>query len=165
MVTYVILLFLGDRIEDDFVICFIVVILLVAFDFWTVKNVSGRLLVGLRWWNEIKEDGTSAWIFESLAAEDKYKINQLETLIFWVSLFGAPVVWLVFLIIAFIPPQPDNLVIVTLSLVLSCVNIVGYVRCARDQRKQLTTFAQKYATTALVNQGLKQATEDVNQRF
>ncbi len=28
-------------------------VLLLAFDFWTVKNVSGRLLVGLRWWNEV----------------------------------------------------------------------------------------------------------------
>lgn len=24
-----------------------------------------RLLVGLRWWNEVKEDGTEVWIFES----------------------------------------------------------------------------------------------------
>jgi len=39
--------------------------LLLAFDFWTVKNVSGRLMVGLRWWNKIEEDGTSTWIFES----------------------------------------------------------------------------------------------------
>ena len=44
---------------------FIAVILLLAFDFWTVKNVTGRLLVGLRWWNRVKEDGTSEWVFES----------------------------------------------------------------------------------------------------
>lgn len=44
---------------------FITVILLLAFDFWTVKNVTGRLLVGLRWWNRVKEDGTSEWVFES----------------------------------------------------------------------------------------------------
>ena len=30
-----------------------------------VKNISGRLLVGLRWWNEINLDGSSSWIFES----------------------------------------------------------------------------------------------------
>jgi hypothetical protein len=30
------------------------VTLLLAFDFWTVKNVTGRLLVGLRWWNEVR---------------------------------------------------------------------------------------------------------------
>ena len=33
-------------------------------DFWTVKNVSGRLLVGLRWWNYIDDQGTSHWMFE-----------------------------------------------------------------------------------------------------
>eukprot|EP01050_Picozoa_sp_SAG11_P010429 SAG11_NODE_1041_length_6056_cov_5.902468_6_plen_102_part_00 len=35
--------------------CIVLCILLLAMDFWTVKNVSGRLLVGLRWWNEIME--------------------------------------------------------------------------------------------------------------
>ena len=50
---------------DSFITGFICCILLLAFDFWTVKNVSGRLLVGLRWWNEVKEDGTNVWVFES----------------------------------------------------------------------------------------------------
>ena len=30
------------------------------------KNVSGRLLVGLRWWNEVTDEGGN-WRFESLA--------------------------------------------------------------------------------------------------
>ena len=34
-------------------------------DFWTVKNITGRLLVGLRWWNHIDENGQSKWIFEN----------------------------------------------------------------------------------------------------
>lgn len=29
------------------------------------QNVSGRLLVGLRWWNQVDEDGKSQWVFES----------------------------------------------------------------------------------------------------
>lgn len=33
------------------------IIILDAFDFWTVKNVTGRLLVGLRWWSEHQPDG------------------------------------------------------------------------------------------------------------
>ena len=32
---------------------------------WQVKNVSGRLLVGLRWWNEVTDEGSN-WRFESL---------------------------------------------------------------------------------------------------
>jgi hypothetical protein len=26
-----------------------------ALDFWVTKNVTGRLLVGLKWWEEIDE--------------------------------------------------------------------------------------------------------------
>lgn len=56
----------GGIIFDNFVIAFVTCVVLLAFDFWTVKNVTGRLMVGLRWWNEIKEDGSNEWIFESL---------------------------------------------------------------------------------------------------
>jgi hypothetical protein len=53
-------IFLGNE-----ALTFIIVVIFSAFDFWFVKNVSGRILVGLRWWNEVKDDGTEAWIFES----------------------------------------------------------------------------------------------------
>ena len=62
LVVYLILSFF---FSDSFVELFIAVILLLAFDFWTVKNVTGRLLVGLRWWNKVKEDGSSEWVFEA----------------------------------------------------------------------------------------------------
>ena len=39
------------------VITFILVTVLGAIDFWTIKNISGRLLVGLRWWSEVDEKG------------------------------------------------------------------------------------------------------------
>jgi hypothetical protein len=29
------------------------------------KNVAGRTLVGLRFWNQVDEDGESYWVFES----------------------------------------------------------------------------------------------------
>ena len=51
-------LFAGLLFPNSYVIGFITCVVLLAFDFWTVKNVSGRLMVGLRWWNEIKEDGS-----------------------------------------------------------------------------------------------------------
>ena len=55
----------GGLFNAGFVNLFIVCILLLAFDFWTVKNVSGRLMVGLRWWSEVQEDGTTIWRYES----------------------------------------------------------------------------------------------------
>ena len=36
-------------------------------DFWVTQNVSGRLLVGLRWWTEVAEDGSSVWRYDSLS--------------------------------------------------------------------------------------------------
>jgi hypothetical protein len=64
----------------------VVVVVLLSLDFWntrvswifpgsavlgshtdviTAQNVAGRTLVGLRYWNEIDEEGESSWVFES----------------------------------------------------------------------------------------------------
>jgi len=45
-------LFLNAILREE-ILTFIVVVLFAAFDFWTVKNITGRLLVNLRWWSEI----------------------------------------------------------------------------------------------------------------
>lgn len=42
-----------------------------------VKNVSGRLMVGLRWWNEVSEMGGSDWKFESLE-EGQRAVNKKD---------------------------------------------------------------------------------------
>lgn len=57
---------LSALFADSFVIIFVITSVLAALDFWVVKNVSGRILVGLRWWNEIDEQGESIWRFECL---------------------------------------------------------------------------------------------------
>jgi len=48
-----------------FIVSFVIIIILLSVDFWTVKNITGRLLVGLRWWNYVDDDGVSHWMFES----------------------------------------------------------------------------------------------------
>ena len=55
----------------SYVMTFVVVTILSAMDFWTVKNVSGRLLVGLRWWNDVDEAGQNHWRFESFEARGR----------------------------------------------------------------------------------------------
>ena len=69
-----------------------------AADFWTVKNVTGRILVGLRWANEIEEDGTEKWTFES---RDTFESTRTDNLVFWTGLYVAPLVWIFFAIFAF----------------------------------------------------------------
>ena len=55
-------------ITNSFIGCFIMVMILLSADFWLVKNVSGRLLAGLRWWSVVTEDGQvqclSSWAGE-----------------------------------------------------------------------------------------------------
>lgn len=48
-------LIIGNFISD--IMTFIFVIIFSSLDFWVVKNITGRLLVGLRWWSESSEDG------------------------------------------------------------------------------------------------------------
>merc|ERR1711935_790732 len=78
----------GDK---GYVLTFVVVTILSAMDFWTVKNVSGRLLVGLRWWNDVNESGENNWRFESF--EDRRFIHPTDSSFFWAILFAAPLVW------------------------------------------------------------------------
>ena len=57
---------------DYFSIQFVVTVLREALDFWVVKNVSGRILVGLRWWNEVNDHGESIWRYESLDQQVRF---------------------------------------------------------------------------------------------
>jgi hypothetical protein len=41
-----------------------IVVILAAIDFWIIKNITGRLLVGLRWWVDFEENGDERWKFE-----------------------------------------------------------------------------------------------------
>ena len=45
LVTYVFANWIGLDFTNMLILC----VVFLAFDFWTVKNVSGRLMVGLRW--------------------------------------------------------------------------------------------------------------------
>jgi hypothetical protein len=53
--------FLGYVLSN--VLTFIFTVVLGSLDFWVVKNISGRLLVGLRWWTDEDEKGREIWKF------------------------------------------------------------------------------------------------------
>jgi len=72
---------------NNFVIIFVITVLLAALDFWVVKNVSGRILVGLRWWNEINDEGESVWKFECLDGESLARMNKKDSWLFWWTLY------------------------------------------------------------------------------
>ena len=91
LASYMLLnLFIGN-----YTLTFIVVILLAVFDFWVVKNLTGRILVGLRWWSQVNADGSEEWKFEGL---DEKKSGGVDSFMFWTVLYVTPIVWLVLLV-------------------------------------------------------------------
>merc|ERR1719476_1169723 len=89
--------FVGRHIVGSYVLTFILTVVMCAFDFWTVKNVTGRLLVGMRWWNSIQDDGTSQWFYESVT--DETTIDPKDRTIFWSTLYIWPAFWAVVLVL------------------------------------------------------------------
>ncbi|KAG5513501.1 hypothetical protein PMAC_000933 [Pneumocystis sp. 'macacae'] len=116
----------GFLIFRDFILVFILVVVFLAFDFWTVKNVSGRLLVGLRWWNETNNEGESIWVFESANPDNTQ--NTIDSKVFWFILYLVPVIWFVFGIIAFLKFNFIWLILVIIALLLTTGNALAFTK-------------------------------------
>jgi hypothetical protein len=89
------------------VIIFVTVLLSCVLDFWCVKNVTGRYLIGLRWWSssdissdedlDDQHDGEDGWYFESY----NYDVSNsmVDSNIFWFSQVGTTTFWGIFLVL------------------------------------------------------------------
>jgi hypothetical protein len=146
----VVYLILSYVFSGSFVELFIAVILLLAFDFWTVKNVTGRLLVGLRWWNRVKEDGSSEWVFESKQTYTSYS----EAVIFWSALIVSPVLWILCFFTALIGFKWTWAIIPLTGIALNGSNLIGYIRCKRDAKAKISAMAGKFIGRQIINQTL-----------
>jgi hypothetical protein len=155
-----ILFFLIGGLLNSEALEFILVVILSAFDFWFVKNVSGRILVGLRWWNEIKEDGSEVWIYES---DHEKRATSIDTTIFWGSLYLTPIFWIVMTFIKLISVKIMYFLECLIAFILTFSNTVGYYKCSGEQKKKLTSFLAtkgqegfskivNYGANAMINQ-------------
>ena len=81
----------------NFVLVFILTLLLLSLDFYYLKNIAGRRLVGLRWWNEVNTaSGDSHWVFESRDSQTNTGggvQNKTDKRFFWLSMYVAPALW------------------------------------------------------------------------
>ena len=135
----------------SFVIIFVITVLLAALDFWVVKNVSGRILVGLRWWNEIDDDGNSVWKFECLDGESLARMNKKDSWLFWWTLYLNAAAWIILGIFSLIRLEADYLLVVGVCLTLSLANIVGFTKCNKDAKKNIRAFAENAAQNAITS--------------
>ncbi|XP_014846350.1 PREDICTED: Golgi apparatus membrane protein TVP23 homolog B-like [Poecilia mexicana] len=150
---------LCDLISSRFIVCMVTIILLLSCDFWTVKNVSGRLLVGLRWWNQVDEDGRSHWVFESRKSDGVSKISAAESRLFWLGLIVCPIFWAIFVFSTIFSFNIKWLVVVIMGLVLQWANLYGYVRCKVGGKSSLRNMAKSYLSGQIFKQAMKGTTK------
>ncbi|KAK4087229.1 hypothetical protein Purlil1_8527 [Purpureocillium lilacinum] len=121
------------------IMIFIITILLLAADFYYLKNIAGRRLVGLRWWNEVDpQTGDSKWVFESSDPAVK-QVNATDSRFFWLALYVQPVLWVVMAILALVRLQFLWLPLVVIALVLTIMNTLAFSRC--DKFSQASNLA------------------------
>ncbi|KAF6062702.1 hypothetical protein FOB64_002970 [Candida albicans] len=151
--------------KNTFILHFIVLILLVAGDFWNLKNISGRLLVGLRWWNETTliesengngngnasgqvgesaKDFENVWVFET--ADPNRYINPIDSKVFWLLLYGQPVAWVVLGVLAVLKLQFLYLLFIIVATSLSMTNAMAFTKC--DKFGKANNFANDVFTRA-----------------
>ncbi|CAJ0545843.1 probable Golgi apparatus membrane protein TVP23 [Fusarium torulosum] len=128
-ISSVLIYFLGLWIIKSMIMIFIITILLLAADFYYIKNIAGRRLVGLRWWNEVDaQTGDSQWVFESSEPGTK-TINPTDSRFFWLALYIQPMLWVLMAILALVRLQFLWLPLVVIALVLTIMNTLAFSRC------------------------------------
>mmetsp|Transcript_9433 Transcript_9433/g.10980 ORF Transcript_9433/g.10980 Transcript_9433/m.10980 type:complete len:267 (+) Transcript_9433:91-891(+) len=135
----------------NFITVTVCCILLLAIDFWVVKNITGRLLVGLRWWAQVDLDGNAdetRWIFES---KENVKINSFDQTLFWTVLYTTPIVWGGFLIVGLMKFNFGWLITVSFGIASNCANVYGYWQCSKDQKAKFQQMMERGAQMGAVN--------------
>ena len=97
----------------NFVLVFIFTLLLLSLDFYYLKNIAGRRLVGLRWWNEVNTStGDSHWVFESRDSQHATAStsggqpqNKTDKRFFWLAIYVVPGLWVALAVLAVIRLQ------------------------------------------------------------
>lgn len=118
-------LFLGIIFSP--IMLFIQIIVLQLVDFWVVKNLSGRFLVGMRWSKEIDiKTGEEKWVLEN---DKEHSVSSIDRTIFWGGLIISSAFWMLVSCLKFISLQPFWLTLGLCSAFLTGTNFYGYYKC------------------------------------
>ncbi|KAF9036410.1 Golgi apparatus membrane protein TVP23 [Hymenopellis radicata] len=120
---------------ENYVLSTVVVVVLLAADFYNTRNVAGRTLVGLRFWNQVDDDGESYWVFESRDPA-RGAANKVDEKMFWIALYVFPCLWSALLIVSFLKLSISFIPIVILALVFNLTNAIGFTYADRDAKQR-----------------------------
>jgi len=167
----------GNLFGQDFIGMFVTLVFLISIDFWIVKNITGRLLVGLRWWNYVDDEGKSHWIFENRTNTQQNQNeqnnsanvdpifakfsqendpNRLQNLtgsdatVFWMGLFIPPILWFMFLFSSIFSFNVHWVLFIVMALVMSGSNLYGYIRCRFGNNLNYGSVISQYVTPKIL---------------
>ncbi|KAK3636405.1 Golgi apparatus membrane protein tvp23 [Elasticomyces elasticus] len=169
---------LGLLFTTNFVLIFIITILLLAADFYYLKNIAGRRLVGLRWWNEVNgSTGDSHWVFESAPQPNEpggKTVNATDKRFFWLALYAQPALWVGLAVVAVVRLHfiwltlvgayiPYSLLVwmmgweaneaIVIALVLTITNTLAFSRCDKFSQASGLLGGGLYSATLARNVG------------
>ncbi|KAJ7132062.1 hypothetical protein C8R44DRAFT_871056 [Mycena epipterygia] len=146
---------LSGFVTDNYVLSAVGVVVLLSMDFWNCRNVAGRTLVGLRFWNQVDEDGESFWVFESRdpsrpanVVDSKQDVlgNRPHSYAFILLMYRAqiaiyvfPLLWVALFIVSLLRFRLSFMPIVVLALVFNVTNAVGFTYADRDAKQRWAT--------------------------
>ncbi|KAK0406920.1 hypothetical protein QR680_018889 [Steinernema hermaphroditum] len=139
---------------NSFIIQFLIILFLLSADFWFVKNITGRLLVGLRWWNFVDAKGQVKWKFE--CSKDVNRYDASERRIFWFALIVGPTLWLMLVLIAFFTFKWEWMVVAIIGLSMNGQNLYGYLRCKWNNTEELTNYLSRKAFLTMLKRSANQ---------
>ncbi|KAJ1605720.1 ransmembrane domain-containing protein [Cryptosporidium canis] len=123
--------------KNSFIMTFFLTVILLSLDFWTVKNVTGRILIGMRWWYEISKDGETIWMFENYSESkntNKSISSNTDKSIFWVTTYAWTLLWIVTIIFQLLSLKFQWISLSAIAIALSFSNLIGYTKCIRSSK-------------------------------
>ena len=101
----------------------------------------------MRWRSALDEQGKETWLYE--ISEDKK--NATDMYVFWITLFVAPAVWGLFVVLNFFTFKLFWNLLAMLCFGLSGINLIAYIKCYRSSKGPLisTSLVSKAISAAI----------------
>ena len=111
----------------------------IVLDFWITKNISGRYLVGLRWWNEVEEEsGEQDWYFESFDYDLSF--SQVDSNVFWWGMVFSTIFWGIMFVLKLLSLSFLWGLLTFIGAMLSWMNLWAYYKCSRAHKQKISTL-------------------------
>lgn len=126
---------------DSFIINFVAITVLIVTEFWFTKNIGGRRLTGMRWWQVPSSTGSeSTWRFEHRALEQpNFQASKIAVTQFWVGMIVLELFWM--LMAVFTIKNPGYLILCGMAFSFIAMNLLGYYKCRSWSSQQLKQAA------------------------